>query len=317
MPLSGGTSAKVGLRYEALWTVRCIAEILAERASLIRVEPPGREGEGVEFWIRYPACIEYHQVKRQNPRGHWTLAMLVSEGVLGHFKDKLSASDSRCVFVSSQDAPELHELGDRARRASSVEEFRGAFIQSEKQARWLDEICDAWTRCSESQAYEWLRRIEVRPVGEEVLRSYAESLLSSHVEGDPATIADVLSQYTLAQVNIELSAQDLWRHLESRGFGRREWHKDPRVLAAVEATTQRYIRLLRESAIADQVIPREELHAMVATLTSADRERSVVAVGEAGTGKSGVYTAGRRGGEGARLACHCVSRRSVGTDRAA
>src|SRR5262249_52385514 len=131
--------------------------------------------------------------------------------------------------VSAQDAPELHELGDRARSASSAEEFRGTFIQSEKQARWLDQICETWGHCSESQAYEWLKRTEVRPIGEEVLRSYAESLLCSQVEGEPATIADLLSQYTLAQVNTELTAQDLWRHLETRGLRRREWHKDPRV----------------------------------------------------------------------------------------
>ncbi len=287
MPLPGGTSAKAGLRYEALWTVRCVAEILAERADAIRVEPPGREGEGVEFWFRLPGSVEYHQVKRQNPRGHWALAALNSEGVLGHFKDKLGDPNARCVFVSAQDAPELHELGDRARRASSAEEFRSAFIQSEKQARWLDEICEAWGRCPESQGYEWLRRIEVRPIGEEVLRPYTESLLSSHVEGDPATITDVLSQYTLAQVNTELTAQDLWQHLESRGFRRREWHKDPRVLAAVEETTGRYVRLARQSAIAHQVIPREEAVAMVEALTSADSELNVIAVGEAGTGKSG------------------------------
>src|SRR3989338_7603163 len=161
MPLPGGTSAKVGLRYEAAWTVFCMAEILAERADAIRVEPPGHEGEGVEFWLQRGDAREYHQVKRQHPRGHWTLSDLAAEGVLRHFYEKLNDPKAQCLFVSSQDAPELRELADRARGASSVEELRAEFLKPEKQARSLYQICESWGNCSHGQAYEALKRIKI------------------------------------------------------------------------------------------------------------------------------------------------------------
>lgn len=40
-------------------------EVMDERADRIRLEPPGEEGEGVEFWIAKGDSREYHQVKRQ------------------------------------------------------------------------------------------------------------------------------------------------------------------------------------------------------------------------------------------------------------
>ena len=45
-----------------------------ERADAIRLEPPGEEGSGVEFWLRRGAIHEYHQVKRQHgAEGRWTM----------------------------------------------------------------------------------------------------------------------------------------------------------------------------------------------------------------------------------------------------
>ena len=40
MPLAGGASDKFGNRYEGLWTVHCMLDVLEERAYSIRFEPP-------------------------------------------------------------------------------------------------------------------------------------------------------------------------------------------------------------------------------------------------------------------------------------
>jgi hypothetical protein len=83
VPLPGGSSDKYGNRYEDRWAAQCAFDILRERASAIRIEPPGPEGDGVEFWVDYPDRREYHQVKRQLTReGRWTLGALQSVGVL-------------------------------------------------------------------------------------------------------------------------------------------------------------------------------------------------------------------------------------------
>ena len=82
MPLPGGAAEKFGNRYEGRWTVACLLDVMDEKADSIRLEPPGPEGQGIEFWITKQGIREYHQVKRQHTIGHWTLHTLAGEGVL-------------------------------------------------------------------------------------------------------------------------------------------------------------------------------------------------------------------------------------------
>ena len=77
MPLSGGASDKAGLRYELLWTVRCLIRLMKGEFDSIWLEPAGEEGEGVEFAITTSDGTEYHQVKRQlTGKGVWSLSEL-------------------------------------------------------------------------------------------------------------------------------------------------------------------------------------------------------------------------------------------------
>lgn len=91
MPLAGGAADKFGNRCEGRWTALAMADILDERADSIRLEPPGEEGAGAEFWLRRGVNSEYHQVKRQHgAEGRWTIASLGEKGTLRHFFDKLN-----------------------------------------------------------------------------------------------------------------------------------------------------------------------------------------------------------------------------------
>ena len=47
MPLPGGASDKYGIRYETHWTVKCMIDVMDERADQIRIEVPREEGKGV------------------------------------------------------------------------------------------------------------------------------------------------------------------------------------------------------------------------------------------------------------------------------
>ena len=141
MPLPGGPSAKAGDRYELLWTVNCMLRLMAGEAESIRLEPPGQEGEGIEFTIDGPSGTEYHQVKRQRTgQGAWTLAELAKEGVLIHFHQKLDAPSAEVVFVSAHAAHPLDEMADRARAAGSWEEFERAFVSSNKWSGHFDNL---------------------------------------------------------------------------------------------------------------------------------------------------------------------------------
>jgi len=130
MPLPGGSSDKVGNRYEARWTVDRMIAVLTGKSESIRLEPPASIDHGFEFFLRRGSVLAYHQVKRQQAgNGHWTLADLAA--VLENFRSKLATEGTECVFVSTQDALELRELGERARAAQSCAEFKATFLAPE------------------------------------------------------------------------------------------------------------------------------------------------------------------------------------------
>jgi hypothetical protein len=290
MPLTGGAADKFGNRFEGRWTVFMMADVMDERADALRLEPPGEEGAGVEFWLRRSTSQEYHQVKRQHgAEGRWTIGSLGEKGTLLHFFYKLGDPAAQCVFVSTHSAYQLEELADRARRAASWQEYEREFLKTGKSKTSFDELRNYWAKCGETEAYDRLKRVFVRNVDEETLRVMVESRLAQLVEGQPPqVVAAILAQYALDQVHHELTAIDLWRHLGQQACRRREWGKDPHVLAAVEAQNNRYLGLLRDDAISGTLIPRAEAQLVIDKLSSTDRKSSVMLAGEAGVGKSSV-----------------------------
>lgn len=68
MPLPGGPSDKFGALYESRRTVAAMLDVLEEKAESIRLEPPGDEGEGVEFWLRSHDSVEFRLRGKSVPR---------------------------------------------------------------------------------------------------------------------------------------------------------------------------------------------------------------------------------------------------------
>jgi hypothetical protein len=218
MPLPGGATDKIGNRYESRWTVYCITEILAARADSIRLEPPGKEGEGIEFWLRKGQTYEYHQVKRQNSKsGHWSIADLERNGVLSHFFGKLQDPLATCHFVSTHSAFQIDELGLRARQAASWEEFRNEFLRAKEHLENFREICHK-LQISEADAYEFLKRVFVHTIGESFLQRSVENRLEILVKGDSANVAAVLGQLILDEIHHELTTFDVHDYLNKRGY---------------------------------------------------------------------------------------------------
>ena len=160
MPLPGGATDKFGNRYEGLWTVDCMIRVMDEKADSIRLEPPGKEGEGVEFWLSKANDREYHQVKRQQgASGRWTIADLESKKILPNFWEKLKSPTATCVFVSGHAAFQLDELADRARRSASWQEFYEEFLKAGK-AKDNTQFKNFQDSCRSYRAYlvSWMRR---------------------------------------------------------------------------------------------------------------------------------------------------------------
>ena len=286
MPLSGGAADKAGNVYEASWTACCLAEVLAEEVKAIRLEPPGIEGKGVEFWCTRAGVKEFHQVKRQQAgKGRWTIRDLST--VLQHFRLHLvAAQNSICFFVSSEGASPLSELTDRARRATSAEEFLKDFVTSSEITAGFGELCRLWGQCDRVEAWCLLRRIQVRTADSLTLENLARSRIEPLVEGDPLAVADTLTHYALASFNKSLCAHDLWAHLGTRGYRATKWANSATAVNAVQDLTARYLAGEQSQIVQ---IPRTEADQVINALADVlAPQHLVLLTGEAGSGKSGV-----------------------------
>ena len=264
-------------------------DVMDEKANSIRLEPPGPEGQGFEFWTTKQGVQEYHQVKRQRSGGNWTLNALKSEGVLTNFVAKLQADPMvHCVFVSAISAGQLAELSDRARDSTSWEEFNAIFLSAGQMGTNFDIVHKSHPTLPKQAIYEKLKRVHIRTLDEFSLRTRIESRASTLVDGDAATVVDVLAELASDRIHHILTALDIWNHLESRGFKRRHWDNDPHVLKAVEEANKRYRNPLRDQAINRTVLPRQEVQTVHDHLEKSREKAGVLVTGEAGIGKSSV-----------------------------
>lgn len=286
MPLPGGASDKYGNRYEGHWAVECLLDVLSGSAIRIRFEPPGEEGRGVEFRVDRESGREYWQVKRQqNGKSGWTLADLAD--VLKSFWDHIGSSRGACcVFASTQGVAHLPELTDRATHAADVGEFLSQFLNSGDLRRAFDTLLQLW-KAEPPQAYETLRNITCRTVDEESLIRSLRAKAESRLNGDPASIVDVLAAYAFESVNAEVPTEAVRSHLESRGIHNRVW-TETGLQASIDQANNAYLNPLRQAAIHGDAIPRAEAQQLVDVLLRPGGDRCLVVTGHAGVGKSGV-----------------------------
>ncbi len=265
-----------------------MARVLRGEYDSIRLEPPGPEGEGIEFWLRCGDEREYHQVKRQgNRRGYWTLRELRDAGVLAAFRNHLADEKSACFFVSSQDAHDLRELAERARDAADLSEFERVFATGEWGSR-LASLQQWWPGCTRSEAFSLLTRVQVRTVDEETLRRQAELELTALVEGDTRAASDLLFAYALDAVHQELDAVGIAKHLSQRGFSRPIWAEPQTLAEVVREANGRYTTQLQRELIRGELIRRDECGRVLPALEEGSAKRGAVVTGGAGSGKSTV-----------------------------
>ena len=284
MPIPGGVSDKFGNRFEGRWTVLNMAMILGETASGIWLEPWDETGEGIEFTLRSTGGDSHHQVKRQvSGSVQWTIQRLDNEGLLASTKAHLSELDSRFAFVSTSPSV-LHSLVETATMADSYEGFRGQLNKNDEEA-FLD-LVRHWTPWTEEEAYQALRRVEAPIIDESTLTKLVRGYVASLVDGDPNTVIDILAAYALDHLTQDIGAEALWAHLKDRGHEPREWWRNESVVHRVTEQGERVLLEASRTLIAGTVIPRDVIDELVAALTSTEPGQLIIAVGEAGSGKS-------------------------------
>lgn len=286
MPLPGGPSDKIGNRFEDRWTVRCALDVLDDKAQAIRLEPPGPDDDGVEFWVRYADRVDYHQCKRQRTReGHWTVAALTSAKVLSTFLEKLGDPSAHCVFVSTHAADPLDELAQRARAAMSLTEFTSTFLAAPEWRTKFDRIRESWGGLDENHALEALRRISVSTIGEDELAAMNSLQAQVVLDGDIDKAVPILTDVLRERAGQYLLASDLWRELRQVGYEPNPWRRTQGLAVRISAANRRFSASREVTLIGGNLIDRAEGQKLRELIES---ERVVIVDGEAGTGKSDV-----------------------------
>jgi hypothetical protein len=282
----GGLFGKLGIRYEDRWTVRCVLALLQDEPEAIRLEPPGPEGDGVEFWLRYPVRVEYHQVKRQRSgEGRWSISALRSSGVLATFLEKLQDPAAHCVFVSGHAAYVLEGLALRASAAVSRSEFDDELAANQTWKAHYDELSAAWGMPDADIAFSALRRISVRTISESDLAAWNELETGVVLAGDLSKAVAVVTELVRDHASAYLTAPQVWKLLEPKGYTPNPWRSSRTLAEQVSAANDRFITSRERMLIGRELIPRHEAD----ELRSLINEHQVIVLdGAAGMGKSDV-----------------------------
>lgn len=279
MSLPGGPADKLGNRYEGLWTARQLLRLLDGECESVRLEEPGVDK--AEFVVRRGDRSEFHQAKRAGMSGAWSVASLAREGVLHSVKELLTDPNASFVFVSGCAADELAELGEVARNAESEEEFMAMFLKAKRRGKPFERICRDW-HCDPGTAIDYLRRVEVRTIGERDLEEqvglYARTLFLADRTGVLAALLRVVGR----SVHRTIRRQELLDLMRGNGFVLRRVTGREQAVAAVRQATDGYLEGARRRLIHRTLVPRTASQEVLGGV----RNSATVLVGKAGSGKT-------------------------------
>ena len=288
MPLPGGPSDKIGNRYELWWTVSQLVRIINGQAENIRIEDPAVDK--AEFVITAGDCREFHQAKRSHLRGKWSLSELGSpkhQLLQTMFKQLSTSTNTRFIFVSGSDAPELRELTERAVDAKDLKEFKSVFVRAESQKQNFNKLKGFWNT-DVATAYEILRRIEVRTIDEIGIEEQVRVSLSALFLTRPDNVSDALHSFAQGSIQKVVNRERLISDLESKGFTLRRLTKPSDAPLLISEVTNRYLKDTRRKLIQDPPISRSSTQELLSEIKeNATNGADCVLTGKAGGGKTG------------------------------
>ncbi len=298
MPRPGGEADKLGNRYEGLWTVNLLLDLLNGEASEITVEPFGSDATGVELVLALPdGSREFHSLKRQRAHSEWRLADLcrpssTGRSILGDLLHKQRSNPTaKAVFVSSTGANELRELAERAGRSDTLRTFdQHLDTSAELSAGFAQHLVPLAS--GRDAAFAMLKRLKVVLIDERQLARQVDqriSLMFYRPDGiplDPPVVRQLLGDVVLDRLGQSLAAEVVWVHLRQSGYHRKDWALDPSMQDRVTEINRAYVRRVEAELINGQRIQRKEAKEACDFLSATTGCKKVMVVGTAGDGKS-------------------------------
>lgn len=287
MPLPGGSADKIGNRYEQWWTVSQFVRIIKGEAESIRIED--LTAEKAEFVITAGGYRELHQTKRSHLTGKWSLSELGNpkhQLLQTMFKQLSTSTNTRFIFVSTSDVPELRELTERAADAKDLKEFKSEFVRAESQKQNFNKLKDFWNTDT-TTAYEILRRIKVRTIDERGIEEQVRDSLSDLFLTKPDNVCDALRSFAQDSIHKVANRERLISYLEGKGFTLRRLAKPDDAPSLISEATDRYLRA-RRRLIQGFLIPRSSTQEILSKIKENETNGAdCVLTGKAGGGKTG------------------------------
>ncbi len=285
MPLPGGPAGKYGPRYEKWWTVSQLIRIIVGQADSLRIEDP--DYPKAEFVLSAGNCREFHQTKRSNPNGKWSLSGLQGDNLLQAIFEYLSHDhNTQFVFVSGSDAPELRELTERANQAESLEEYESDFLSSTTHRQNLSKLESLWGNPDKSLVYNVLQRIEVRTIDERGIEEQVRRSLSLLFLSNPSEVCDAIRALVEDSIHIVIDHNFLDSTLKEKGFISRRLSNPKNAPVLANEVTNNYLNGIRRQLINKTLIPRSNFQNLLTALKENETSTDCIVTGNAGGGKT-------------------------------
>lgn len=285
MPLPGGPASKFGPRYEKWWTVSQLIRIIEGKADSLRIEHPAYPK--AEFVLSVGNCREFHQTKRSNLNGKWSLSGLQSDNLLqAIFEYLFNDQNTRFVFVSGSDAPVLKELTERANQANSQEEFESKFLNFANHKQNVSTLKEVWDNPDDAAVYNVLQRIEFRTIDEKGIEEQVRQSLSLLFLNNANEICDAMRALVEDSIHKVIDRNLLDSTLKERGFISRRLPNPKNAPMLVDEVTNDYLNRIERQLINRTLIPRSNFQPLLTALMENETNTDCVVTGNAGGGKS-------------------------------
>lgn len=214
---AGGEADKFGLRYEGIWTVYHVLQVLDGSADSISVERPGELGEGVEFVVRRGSSTEVHQVKLQDgSNASWTPMGLQAKGILASAKSHAQRGRD-FHFVSTIPSPVMKKLANRAQHSIDFVDFTTQMMDGKGvETEWKSFCSLSPFKQDNEGAWETLRRMHIHCEDEAAALSRNAMLAGLYLEGaTPRAMAALLGDMVIHNLGDMLDAATIEGFLQS------------------------------------------------------------------------------------------------------
>jgi hypothetical protein len=297
MPVSGGAADKLGNRYEILWTLDQLLQIVDGALSELTPEPLDvDESRGVEFHCTTSdAIIHYWSVKRQTTKASgWTLGLLAAKddrgrSILGDlFQHVQKKPTHHGFFASSLGARDLEELRTHAASKKMFEQrlARSKELRADFNAYVLP-ICDGDLEIARCLLLRLFTRAADEPQLKErvnfAIRKLFYSRDSIHLDTD--SVRGYLTDLLLENIHRVITREMILAHLSNHAVGLRDWNIEKSVRDRIASICDSFVSPLKSELINNQVLPIANAESLV-DLVAGSITRNVLVVGKAGAGKS-------------------------------